>query len=222
MKTLVIVIILVLTSACSSKAPHSNYDQDLFLPQETENFILIEKKVYEDPELGVSIRYEDKLFPEDSIVLHVYPIRSIFWDKQEKVLTQEMDYVFSDIDKAIEQKVYKSRDKEEREPFSFNAEQTSFSGLKASFNLTMKEDILLYSDSFIFIVEDKYVKFSTSFDSRFNKKLTGDAIVKELLPLIKVPAESPYMKNIRNAYKQKLQEDFIKQLIAETYKKSDS
>lgn len=209
----VLIFSIFLFLGCSTTKPYSNYEQDLTLPKETENFMLVDKQVFEEPELGMMVRYIDKVFPEDNITVYIYPIRNIQWDDQESTLNKEMDYIFSDIDLAIQEGFYKSRSEDKRSEFMVNASTQPYTGIKASFTLTDKDDVFFYSDNFLFIAEDKYIKFRTSFDSRMNKELTGDEIVKELLPLIKVPAESPYMQNKRMVYKQKIQEDFLKLLI---------
>lgn len=201
------------TLGCSTTKPYSNYDQNLKLAEETENFVLVDKQIFEEPELGMMARYVDKVFPEDNITVYIYPIRNIQWDDQESILNKEMDYIFSDIDLAVQEGFYKIRSEDKRSEFIVSNSIQSYEGLKASFTLTDKEDVLFYSDNFLFLAEDKYIKFRTSFDSRMNKELTGDAIVNELLPLIKVPAESSYMKNKRMAYKEKIQEDFLRLLI---------
>lgn len=211
----------VFALGCSSTKPQSNYETNLILPQETENFILIDKQVFAEPELGMMVRYLDKVFPEDNITVYIYPIRNIEWDDRTAILNKEMDTIFLDIDLAIEQGFYKSRSDDKRSDFIVNVNNKAYQGIKSTFTLTDKEDVFFYSDSFLFLAEDKYIKFRTSFDSRMNKELTGDEIIKELLPLMSVPAESPYMKDKRTAYKQKIQADFLKRLIESTHPKTE-
>lgn len=215
-------LIISFTFGCSSTTSYSNYEEDLTLPKETENFILVDKQIFEEPELGVMVRYLDKVFHEDNITLYIYPVRSLEWDDHKSTLHNEMDLIFSDIDVAVQQGIYKSRSEERRSDFLVSQNTASYEGVKASFTLTDKEGVFFYSDNFLFIAEDKYIKFRTSFDSRMNKELTGDEIVKELLPLIQVPEESVYMKNKRVAYKNKMQEDFLKLLIEASQKANNN
>lgn len=208
--------------ACATSKPPSNYEANLTLPEETENFILVDKQVFAEPELGMMVRYLDKVFPEDNITVYIYPIRNIAWEDTKSTLNKEMDVIFADIDLAIEQGFYKSRSDDQRSDFIVNTEEKAYQGIKSTFTYTDKEDVFFYSDSFLFLAEDKYIKFRTSFDSRMNKKLSGDGIIRELLPLVNVPAESLYMKDKRNAYKQKIQTDFLKLLIESTQPKTEN
>ena len=52
----------------------------------------------------------------------------------------------------------------------------------------------LYATIYVFRLEDKFVKFSTTFPSRI-----GDPLVSEALTQLAVPGESALMKELRKA-----------------------
>ncbi|WKE65180.1 hypothetical protein PVT67_16175 [Gallaecimonas kandeliae] len=209
-KTLAIALLSLLLAACAGtpKRPlgASDYDHDLKAPQSTEDFVLTEKKVFDQPELGVMLRYANKDFPEDNISLYVYPINRISWANSSEALEGEMDNAVKDIDGAVSYGLYQSRTPEKRSDFKVGA----LLGRKAALTLTSKKGVLYYSDIYLFMAKDKFIKFRTSYDSRTTNPWSGsgDQVVQELLPGIQVPPESAYMKAQREQRKQKLLELF--------------
>jgi hypothetical protein len=191
----------------------SDYEKKLVIPQETDDFILINREVFDEPSLGTMLRYENKNFPEDNITLYVYPIPTISWDNAEETINQELDYALEETDLAVKQGVYKSRGIESKSNFVFTHNTQVFNGVKSKFNLTDKTGVLHYSNTYLFILEDKFVKFRISVDSHLSKETDTSSIVKSLLPLIKVPVESEYMASIRAEHREKIQREYVEQLL---------
>ncbi|WHI47657.1 hypothetical protein [Microbulbifer sp. VAAF005] len=213
-KALFVIISLVIAS-CGSIRPNnaSNYQQDLITPEETKSFVLTESSIFDEPMLGIALKYDNKQYPTDIINVYIYPIDSISWDDTDETISIEMGDIIDEIDMAIEQGHYKSRSDETIENFSFNTGQKVFTGKKSSFTLINKYDIEYFSNSYVFIDKDKYIKFRTSFDSQATIEWNGDAAVKEILPEIVVPGESEYMKDLRTEHQEAITQDLIKLLF---------
>lgn len=191
----------------------SDYEKDLIIPLETDVYILTERETFDEPTLGTMLRYANKDFPEDNITLYVYPISAINWDNTEETINQELGYVLEEIDMAVKQGMYKSREKETKNNFVITHNIHEFKGIKSKLKITDKNDVLFYSNTYLFILADKFIKFRISFDSRMSKEIDGDNIVETLLPLIKVPVESVYMKNIRAEHREKMQKAFVQMFL---------
>lgn len=205
----------LLITSCVSVRPKeaSNYEVDLRAPEETENFVLVNKEVYDDPLLGIILEYENKRYPTDNIDVFVYPVGRPSWDDRDSVIDDELKLVLQEIDRAIAHGYYASREDEDTGAWGFSLGGRNFKGGKSSFTLHSKDDGMLYSNAYIFIAEDKFIKFRTSFDSRATVEWNGDGAVKELLPEIEVPLESVYMKNLRAAHREKMTQDLLRALM---------
>ncbi|AWF80960.1 hypothetical protein BTJ40_09135 [Microbulbifer sp. A4B17] len=224
MKTKIFIILTsIIMASCGSMRPHnaSNYQQDLITPEETNNFVLTESSIFDEPMLGIALKYDNKQYPTDIINVYVYPIDSISWEDTEEIISVEMKDILTEIDLAIEQGHYKSRSKETLENFSFKAGEKSYTGKKSSFTFTSMNDTEYFSNSYVFIEKDKYIKFRTSFDSRATVKWNGDTAVKEILPGITVPDESEYMKSLRAEHQREITQNLMK-LLLQTSKDSQS
>jgi hypothetical protein len=215
------VFLCVLLVSCASTRPneYTDYQNQLIAPEVADQFILQEKRIFEEASLGVMLKYQNRDFPADKISVYVYPIRDINWDDQDATLQQELKMALLDIDGAIEAGHYKSRDSELFYDVEIKSEQGKFSGKKATLTISLNNDVLIYSDIYLFMAEDKYIKFRTSYDSRLSNQSMGDEVVQSILPLIVVPPESPYMKTLRAEIKKKSQDDLMR-LLKEAYDKS--
>jgi len=219
------VFLLLGLSACGSQ-PVQNanpYNSELSYPDETEHFVAEKRHIFEDPLLGVMVKWLDKAYDSDVITLYVYPIPKTAWDNVEEVLSQEMDNVVAEVDHAIEQQRYQSRGAEVREPMMFDYDGQGYAGLKSSFTLERADGIRLLSNAYLFVAEDKFIKFRTSFDARITPDWNGDNVVKELLPLLQVPPESGYMKALREQQRmvEEQQMQSLMKLLMEAVEKGD-
>ena len=223
-----LICVCLFVAACSSTNPNNNqkandapkrnhfasdYEKDLIAPLEADIYILTERETFDEPTLGTMLRYVNKDFPEDNITLYVYPISAINWDNTEETINQELGYVLEEIDMAVNQGMYKSREKETKNNFVITHNMQEFKGVKSKLKIIDKNDVLFYSNTYLFILEDKFIKFRISFDSRMSKEIDGDNIVETLLPLIKVPVESVYMENIRADHREKMQKAFVQMFL---------
>lgn len=215
------IFLCVLLTSCATTRPkeYTDYENQLAAPKVADQFILKQKKVFVEPSLGVMLEYQNRDFPEDRINAYIYPIRNISWDDKDATLEEELKMALYDIDGAIQAGHYKSRDSEAFFDFSFTTKRGKFDGKKATLAITLNNDVLIYSDIYLFMAEDKYIKFRTSYDSRLSKRSMGDEVVQSILPLIAVPPESTYMKTLRAESKKKSQDELMK-LLKEVYENS--
>ncbi len=215
LQTIFLLFLSVLVVSCASTRPKelTNYDKELLAPAVIDEYALKKKEVFEEPSLGAMLRYENRDFPEDNITVYIYPISAVSWEDQGSVLASELSNAVTEIDAAVKYGYYQSRTAELLSDYSFGSKGKEFKGKKAELTLTAKNGTLFYSGVYIFLAEDKYIKFRTSFDSRSAKSSMGDAVVKNLLPQLKVPSESIYMKKLRAAHEEKMQQDLMKLML---------
>ncbi|WP_444944427.1 hypothetical protein ACJJIK_05160 [Microbulbifer sp. ZKSA006] len=219
MKTKIFVVLTsIIVASCGSIRPHdaSNYQQDLIAPEETNSFVLEKSSIFDEPMLGIALKYDNKQYPTDIINVYIYPIDTISWEDTDEIIAIEMKDIRDEIDLAVEHGHYKARSEESIEAFNFKTGNKSYSGQKSSFMLTDKNDIEYFSNSYVFIDKDKYIKFRTSFDSRATVKWNGDTAVKEILPEITVPGESEYMRNLRAEHQKEINQELIELLFQAT------
>ena len=200
-------LVLALSGCASTPKSSSLFDEhqqqyktDLQVPAVTEQLNLVENKVFDEPELGAMLRYEDKLFPADVITVYVYPIFKTSWDDIDATLNESIFGALQDINQMVKLGNYLSATDAELSDFTVNTEKRSYQGKKVTFTLTKNDNVKYYSNIYVFIDEDKYIKFRTSFDSRTSRVWSGDSIVNELLPLITVPKASKYMHDLRQQH----------------------
>ena len=148
------------------------------------------------------------------ITVYVYPIAATDWENQQQTLDNHMNLVMEEVQHAVELGKYSRVGEATRTDFNFEYDGKEFRGLKSTFNAWLKEgDTQLDSNAYLFISEDKFIKFRTSFDSLLTPDWNGDEIVKEILPELIVPPESPYMKNLREEHRQAQQQQLIELLM---------
>lgn len=214
MKILYTLLLTALLSACASQRPKndSDYEKDLIYPKDAYPLVFVEKKIFDDPMGGVMLRYVDENHPSDYITVYVYPIADISWDNTEDVLAEEMKTVLAEVDYMVQAGRYSSRTPETQEKFTVEQAGQEVTGLKAKFSFIQDDKVEYDSFAYLFIEEDKFIKFRTSFATTETQNWSGDEIVKKLLPGIKVPPESEYMKNLREQHRQKMAEQLLELL----------
>lgn len=214
MLRMVLVLVTMYLVGCASTASTVALDSgaEIVAPELTENFRLVGRQQYPDPLYGVGFQYENRIYPSDVVTVYVYPINRVEWSDQDPVLTQESERVLAEVDYAVEQGHYASRSESVLSDFEFQSDEKTWRGKKSSFSLQTLQQVEFFSNTYLFILEDKYVKFRTSFDSRTTVPWNGDATVQELLPLIQVPPESDYMKQLRQNHRQKMVQNLLQMI----------
>lgn len=223
MKQLFIIITILSLCACAPQRPitASSYPQNTTYPQQTENFVLQEEHLYPDPLAGVKLQYLDIDYLSDNISIYIYPIPSTSWENHSEITREEVQSALNEIDYMIRQGYYDSRGKETLSEFSFTNKNSQYQGSKARFSMKRESQTQQDSEIFVFIDEDKFVKFRISFDSQITSNHTGDVIVKELLPLISAPKESAYMQELREEHKQAQTQQLLQLLLQAAQEQSN-
>ena len=202
-------------SACATQRPKhaSDYGKDLQFPLEAYPLVYAGQEVFDDPLAGILLRYADTKSPSDLITVYVYPIRGISWEEKEPVLKNEMQAVLKEVDYAVQVGVYQSRGEATESAFEVPTPNDPINGWRAAFSLVNDDGTRFDSFAYLFIQHDKFIKFRTSFNIEDSPNWSGDEVVKMLLPQIKVPEESEYMKAKRDAYLKQIADQIIHQLI---------
>lgn len=225
MKHYLAIICCLTLASCASLRPKNatDYESQLGYPEETENFVVINKKVYDEPMLGIMLEYTNKQYTRDNIDLYIYPIASFSWRDAdaEETLNGEMQRVLAEVDQAIEYGYYQSRGEETTEPFKFAVNGSDYSGVKSSFELTDNNGIKHFSNAYVFLDKDKYLKFRTTFNSIDTIPWNGDEAVTELLPALEVPGESQYMAGLRAEHKQRFTQNIMNLIIQAAQQKAE-
>lgn len=206
MYRIAIILLTCLALAACETTPQRpqdiNYDVELGAPDNTEDFVLVERTTFEEPLLGTLLSYRNRFYPRDNISLYIYPIPHFSLDDETRLLDGEMQQTLEEIDHAIEVGHYLSRTEASTEPFVVTHAGEEYKGLKASFDMVIQEGLEVHSNTYLFIEQDKYIKFRTSFVSGDTVPTDGDQAVQQILPHLEVPGESEYMRELRAAYRE--------------------
>jgi len=204
MKNIVLVLISVCMFACASQRPKdaTNYENDLAYPKEAFPYIFTKKHVYDDPLGGISLTYIDQNNPSDFITIYVYPVPAVDWDDKQLTLNSEMDAVLMEVDYMVQLGRYESRTSDRRNFIKIPDSSREAEGLESVFKYVYK-GVEYNSFGYLFIEEDKLIKFRASFVADESPSWDGRHIVQTLLPAIDAPPESDYMKKLRAEFKQK-------------------
>jgi len=218
MRRLVLANLMVFLSACGASQVKQSvgHSAEFQYPEETEHFIAKELHVYDDPLYGASLAWLDKAYRYDVITLYVYPILDTEWENKLSVIADEMNHVLEEVKYGVEAGHYKEVSEAITVGFEFEHNDVLYAGMRSTFEVRAKNDVLYDSNAYLFITEDKFVKFRTSFDSHITPDWNGDNVVKEILPNIQVEPESPYMKSLRDnqrAADEAQMEDIVRQLL---------
>jgi len=210
-----ILSLLLFLASCATQSTisASNYKTELIYPDEVYPFVFVSKKIYDDPRAGVSLSYQDTKNPTDFITVYVYPIASVDWSDSQDVMSKEMDNVLLEVDHMVKLGHYLSRGEEIRSIIEVSNGDVVLTGLRSKFSFINKEEANYDSFAYLFLSEDKYIKFRTSFDSSETQGWNGDAIVKKLLPGITVPKESEYMADIRQKHRERMAAELLNSIL---------
>ena len=172
----------------------SDYNTQLHLPETLDAFSLSQRYLYPDPFRGVIARYTHPEFEEAILDIAVYPMLS--------ALTQTSDVsVKAELKKAVDtaNEVAKARAMAVTMQQLFTPVESAFlpnAGVMAEMFAESETGESLFASIYVFQIEDKFVKFSTTFPARIS-----DPLVQAAFPHLQVPPESALMKEIRRALK---------------------
>ncbi len=217
----VLVGLLLVLTACNTSTPtkasrpanDNNYETDFRYPELTEHYALQEKIIYPDPGYGVMLRYIDRRMYNDQITVYVYPVNALDWSEPDELLAEHREQVLAEIQQAVAMGLYLSSTPAQLSDFMVDHEGKVFRGKKARLQLVLPNGSAMDSDTYLFIGEDKFIKFRISFDAGFTPDMSGDDIVRELLPGIVPPPESEFMREVRESHRQRVADTLLKVLL---------
>jgi hypothetical protein len=206
---------LCLLSACATTSQRmpgvSDHPGDFRYPNETENLVLVDTHVYDEPLLGISLKYRDKTYHFDLIDVYVYPIGKVSWEDAIPVLKEETARAVQEIDAAVKRGIYLSQQTYGGAlEIALFAGTREYRGVKLQTEITTRENAVFASLIYLFIQQDKFIKFRVS----KIKAMDGispdtDYALAEILAELVVPPESRYMAILR----QRKREETANQLL---------
>lgn len=171
----------------------SDYTANLTIPEKLDNFSLSQRYLHPDPFKGVLARYLHPEFEEAIMDMSIYPVLApITPTNKSQMLRQELIKAVEQAQKVASAKAMTLTIVQENKTFS--VEYPFNEGFMTEITAESETGEVIFATVYVFQMQDKIVKFNTTFPARI-----GDDLVKKALPQIVVPSESALMKEIRQA-----------------------
>ena len=170
----------------------SDYSGALTLPELLGEFQLARQFLYPDPFKGVLARYLHPSFSEAIMDIAIYPVLAPLTGDNQQLISHELEDAVEQAKQIAVERAMAMEIKKHQEIFS--QDESSLQGVMSEIAAEGDSGEALYATIYIFRLEDKFVKFSTTFPSRI-----GDPLVSEALTQLTVPGESALMKELRKA-----------------------
>ena len=122
----------------------------------------------------------------------IYPVLAPLTGDTEQLISHELEDAVEQARQITVERAMAMEIKKHQQAFSQG--ESSLQGVMSEIVAEGESDEALYATIYIFRLEDKFVKFSTTFPSRI-----GDPLVSEALTQLAVPGESALMKELRKA-----------------------
>lgn len=168
----------------------SNYIKELQLPASIGEFQQTGIQLYPDPFKGAIVRYLHPEYEEAILDISVYPILDSANGNAEQLLLQELKKEQQDAAHIAKTRGMTLFVDTPVSRFPLHNEQM---GAVLAMHAEKPDNESLFATIYLFKQEDKFIKLSTTFPER-----VGDELVRNALPQIQVPRESPLMAQIRN------------------------
>lgn len=176
----------------------SDYSQGLDVPDYIGDFVLQGSAVYRDPLLGSITRYVHSEFADAVVDISVYPFSPFTKPSLDATtnlpaddLTSEMNNEVSQIRQLISQSNIRDFLISDIQKAKIQVAGQAVEGLRVEVSLNTDSDPV-YSTQYLFKQNDKIIKLSGNLPQFMMSEL-----VLESLPKIRVPAESVFMKGLR-------------------------
>ena len=170
----------------------SDYSAALNLPELLGEFQLARQFLYPDPFKGVLARYLHPSFSEAIMDIAIYPVLAPLTGDTEQLISHELEDAVEQAKQIAVERAMAMEIKKHQQAFSQG--ESSLQGVMSEIAAEGDSGEALYATIYVFRLEDKFVKFSTTFPSRI-----GDPLVSEALTQLAVPGESALMKELRKA-----------------------
>lgn len=175
-----------------AKLKASDYQHDLAVPEQISDFQFSRKHQFTDPLQGVMVRYLHPDFVGDVIDLYVYPIANASWSDAKLTITQELDKVTKEMRGVADSQQMAELKIDDMQELQWNIGDKSYQGYYLSANAQDALQQKIYASTYIFVLNDKYIKFTATFPANI-----ATDFIKQAVPHIRVPQESPLMAQLR-------------------------
>lgn len=173
----------------------SDYEKDFQGPSNIADFVAAQSIIFNDPFLGRMNTYLHSQHHSDKIDLIVYPVRKAHWNTDQEAITEELERAKKEITYVAKEKGYSQPDFDEVQSLETEIAGKSVQGLFTTASIIGDLEEQLYSSTFMFILEDKFVKFRATFPANF---ISEDILTA--LGQLKVPEESDFMAALRKKH----------------------
>lgn len=176
----------------------SDYKNDMSIPKQIQQFVLLDTQLYPDPFKGVISRYIHPVFEGALLDITVAPILAPLTDPKEKRLVAALQNNLDEATRMAQAQSLSLTIDAPIAPFTVdNGVYPSYSGYRIAVRAESESTETIYATTYAFEMKDKLVTLSTTFPPRI-----ADALINEALPQIIVPDPSPLMQTLRKIAQQ--------------------
>lgn len=175
-----------------AKLQASDYQHELSIPENISDFQFSQKHQFSDPLQGVMVRYLHPKYVGDVIDLYVYPIANASWSDAKLSIKQELDKVSGEMRSVANSQQMAALNIGDMQELQWNIADKNYKGYYLSADAEDAHEQKIYASTYIFVLNDKYVKFTTTFPANI-----ATDFIKQAVPHIKVPQESILMAQLR-------------------------
>lgn len=175
-----------------AKLKTSDYQESLTVPDYLGEYQLLGQQLFRHPMLGTQVRYQNPAYDEDILDLFIYPINQLDWQNSDQVITEELMTVQHELVNLKSQGYIRDYQFKPMQPIEITLAGELYQGKFFEGVLSYKEKEDEPSSTFVFVMEDKFVKIRTSTPAYF-----AMPYIKQLVTDLQVPQVSEFMQSYR-------------------------
>lgn len=175
-----------------SKLNASDYQQDLSIPEHISDFRFYQKHQFSDPLQGIMVRYLHPSFIGDIIDLYVYPVADSNWTDHKQTIKHELDKVSNEMQFVASAQKMAGLNIGNMQELAWSVDGETYSGFYLSADAQDSTNQKIFASTYIFVLNDKYIKFTATFPAAI-----ATEFIKQAIPFIQVPHESVLMAELR-------------------------
>ncbi|WP_334021172.1 hypothetical protein [Alteromonas sp. S015] len=168
----------------------SDYEVGLQVPNAVGKFTKLDTQLYADPFNGAITRYVHPEFEDALVDVIVYPFLDQLSSSESELLPRQLQ---NDLQKASATADLQHLTLSQLSPASRYEVNSSLKGWRLGLSAVSETSPTIYATTYVFRLQDKIVKVSTTFPPDFS-----DSIVNQLIVNVQVPQESEMMKKVRS------------------------
>ncbi len=168
----------------------SDYKGGLQVPNAIGDFTKLDTQLYPDPFNGAITRYIHPEFEDALVDVTVYPFLDQLSSDENELLPKQLE---SDLQRASATADLQQLTLSQISPASRYEVNSALRGWRLGLSAASETSPTIYATTYVFKLQDKIVKVSTTFPPDFS-----DNIVNQLIVNVEVPQESEMMKKVRS------------------------